>query len=243
LAGPSNLVDLIVGLAWPGVAAFAVWSFRQPLTRLIDRLKSASYDKGKIALEMHEALDRSAEEAQLSPQRAQAPTSAELARSEMIAKAAPDPDAVRSAMEELANEYDAIRRFNLPGSTRTAKMEGVVAKMRTLAQAAFALRHRFADSDQPGRRLAAVAMLGVVPDLDMLDWLGERVLVEKPFIAYHALVALLAATRVPGADPAQRAKIAKVATALRSAASFANDTDRGGLLARLVAETASQGTP
>lgn len=243
MAGSSNLVDLVVGLAWPGVAAFAIWSFRQPLTRLIDRLKSASYEKGKIALEMHEALDRSAEEAQLSPQRAQAPTSAELARAEMIAKAAPDPDAVRSAMEELADEYDSIRRFNLPGSPRTAKMEGVVAKMRTLAQAAFALRHRFSGSAQPGRRLAAVAMLGVVPDQEMVDWLGERVLVEKPFIAYHALVALLAAARAAAADPAQRAKIANVATALRSAATFGDDTDRGALLRRLVEETAAPGTP
>ncbi len=241
MASPSNFVDLVVGLAWPAIAAFAIWSFRAPLTRLIDRLKSASYDKGKIALEMHEALDRSAEEAQLSPQRAQAPTSAEIARAEMIAKAAPDPDAVRSAMEELAEEYDAIRRFNLPGSSRTTKMEGVVAKMRTLAQAAFALRHRFAGSPQPGRRLAAVAMLGVVPDQDMVDWLGERVLVEKPFIAYHALVALLAATR--GADAEQRARIAKVATALSSAAGFGPETDRGALLGRLVAETAAQGTP
>ena len=84
MAGSSNLVDLVVGLAWPGIAAYAIWSFRQPLTRLIDRLKSASYEKGKIALEMHEALDRSAEEAQLSPQRAQAPTSAELARAETM---------------------------------------------------------------------------------------------------------------------------------------------------------------
>ena len=239
MAGSSNLVDLAVGLAWPATIVFAIWAFQQPVTRLIGRIKGASYEKGKFSLEMHEAVERSGVEAERSGKKADAPSEAEVVRAHMIANAAPDPDAVRAAMEDLADQYDTIRRFNLPSSNRTAKMEGMVARMRTLAEAAFPLRRRFAESTSAGQRLATIAMLEVKPDHSMVDWLRDRVLSEneKPFVAYHALVALLAASQDPAADTTQRAQLATVAAMLNANTSFGADADRRRLLDRLLAAT------
>src|SRR5215207_9214061 len=46
-----------------------------------------------------------------------------------------------------------------------------------------------------GERLAAVTVLQVIPDPEYLPWLVDRIAAEKPFIGYHAAVALLAAAR------------------------------------------------
>jgi hypothetical protein len=62
--------------------------------------------------------------------------------------------------------------------------------MRTLGLAAAPLLNEFAKSDSPGRRLAPVAVLEVSPNADYLDWLAKRLDAERPFIGYHAAVAL-----------------------------------------------------
>jgi hypothetical protein len=46
-----------------------------------------------------------------------------------------------------------------------------------------------------GRRLAAVSALQVIPDVRYVGWLAERLAEERPFIGYHAMVALLSAAR------------------------------------------------
>jgi hypothetical protein len=40
-----------------------------------------------------------------------------------------------------------------------------------------------------------IAALEVSPDYDLLGWLADRVSSEKPFLQYHALVAILLAIR------------------------------------------------
>jgi hypothetical protein len=62
--------------------------------------------------------------------------------------------------------------------------------MRTIGRAAFPIRYELIQSPSPGRRLQAIASIQVVPDFDLLDWLVDRIRVERPFIGYHALVAL-----------------------------------------------------
>jgi len=101
----------------------------------------------------------------------------------------------RRQMTELALEYEKLRR-DLPSSdTRTRRMEAVASRMRTLALSAHPLIAEFANSDSPGLRLAAVSTLEAVPGTDHLMWLAERPSAEKPFIGYHAALALLAAAR------------------------------------------------
>ena len=62
--------------------------------------------------------------------------------------------------------------------------------------AAYFLRRQLRSSSNAGERLAAIAMLQVKPEPDALAWLSERFPPhEKPFVAYHAAVALRAAVQ------------------------------------------------
>ena len=108
-------------------------------------------------------------------------------------------------------------------------MEVVVTRMRTLALAAYPLLRDLVSSKSPGERLAAVAILQVRPDPDYLDWLAARLADEKPFIGYHAAVALLVAVR--RLDPPYQAKLqAALQKARNAVGQRPKDTDRNRVL-------------
>jgi hypothetical protein len=120
--------------------------------------------------------------------------SAAATRVEQLTPAA-EVEETRRKITELAREYEKLRH-DLPSSdTRTRKMEVVASRMRTLAVSAYPHISEFANSDSPGLRLAAVSTLEAVPGTDHLIWLAERLSAEKPFIGYHAALALLTAAR------------------------------------------------
>jgi len=50
------------------------------------------------------------------------------------------------------------------------------------------------------KRLAAICILQQVPGTKYLNWLAERVAVEKPFVGYQATLALLLAVRATRDD-------------------------------------------
>lgn len=102
---------------------------------------------------------------------------------------------IRARVAAAAQEYEEIRERMPSGALRTRRMEVVASKMRTLAQESFALLPELTRSDSPGHRLAAVTVLQAIPHADYLDWLAKRIAEEKPFIGYHAAVALLAGAR------------------------------------------------
>jgi len=103
---------------------------------------------------------------------------------------------VRQQIAALAQEYEHIRATMDAGDARTRKMEGVVSRMRPLALAAHTLVPELAASTSPGHRLAAAIMLQAVPKPEFLTWLAQRLGIEKPFIGYHAALALLSSVRV-----------------------------------------------
>jgi hypothetical protein len=117
-------------------------------------------------------------------------------------------------------------------------MTVVMSKMRTLGQAAFALRGEFAFSSDPGQRLAALAIAQVQPDLAMMDWIAGRVsLSEKPFIQYHAIEALLVAARNADAAYADALKRAySTASSNYSMIDPDRRTDRADLLREVEVE-------
>ena len=86
------------------------------------------------------------------------------------------------------------------GDERTRQMEKVATKMRTLGYAASPLLSELSSSDSPGKRLAAITILQVQPNPQMFEWLADRLGIEKPFLGYHAAVALLTAARVHDED-------------------------------------------
>lgn len=104
-------------------------------------------------------------------------------------------------------------------------MEVVASRLRTLAQSVYPLLPELVASNQAGDRLAAVTTLQAIPTIGYVNWLAERVCVEKPFIGYHAALALLEAVRaLPPED------LDQVARALERAEDCARsqrvDTDR-----------------
>jgi hypothetical protein len=114
-----------------------------------------------------------------------------------VAPVPPDSDLelARREIEGLATEYERIRGSMRPGDERTRRMEVVASRMRTLALSTTPILSELTESGSAGVRLAAVATLQAIPDARFTSWLGERVVKERPFVGYHAALALLSAAR------------------------------------------------
>ena len=102
---------------------------------------------------------------------------------------------VRQQIAGLAQQYEHIRATMDAGDARTRRMEDIASRMRSLALAAHTLIPELSVSSSPGLRLAAVTMLQAVPKPDFLTWLAQRLGIEKPFVGYHAAMALLSSVR------------------------------------------------
>jgi hypothetical protein len=178
-------------------------------------------------------LEISAQEAASAQGKSNAPSRGEIARSVVVENLASqgDIEIVRRQGEALAADYERIRASLPPGDERTRRLEVLVAKMRTIGRAIHPLRYEFGDSSSPGKRLVTIAALQVQPDYDMLDWLAERLGVEKPFVGYHALVALLLAIRAPDSRAHLAAIERAVQIAHRNRGAIGGDTDRAHVLA------------
>lgn len=123
----------------------------------------------------------------LSPQR-----SAEDAAERIPAETT---DAARQTIAALAAEYEEIRETMPPSSARTRRMEVIASHLRSLALTGYPLLPNLVRSDSAGERLAATTFLQAIPNREYLGWIVERCRVEKPFVGYHAALALLAMVR------------------------------------------------
>ncbi len=101
-------------------------------------------------------------------------------------------DIIRKQVSKLANDYDALRLSLPSGEDRTKSLERIAAQMKSLGFAVEPLLNELKVSASAGERLAAVTSLELNPQEDFLDWLVERIDVERPFVGYHAALALLA---------------------------------------------------
>lgn len=105
----------------------------------------------------------------------------------------PIDTASREGAAQLAKDYDQIRRDMSSGDERTRRMEGVFSRMKIEAPKIKDLLSSFQESGSAGERLIAIAVLNMFPNVKHLNWLAERMdpEQEKPFVSYHAAVALL----------------------------------------------------
>ena len=107
---------------------------------------------------------------------------------------------IKARMLSFAQEYETLRASMRAGPERTRAMNAVVAKMRTLALAAdLYLEEWMGSAGSPGKRLAAICILQMNPQLSAAAWLVERMRLEQPFVFFHASVALLNTVRRFGA--------------------------------------------
>lgn len=133
--------------------------------------------------------------------------------------------AIKTRMLGFAQEYETVRASMGSGPERTRAMNAVVAKMRTLALAADLFLDELMQSPgSPGRRLAAIAILQMKPQPGAVPWLQDRMAMERPFVFFHASVALLNAVRQFG--PAERVLLGNaLRSSLTQVQSFGEQAD------------------
>jgi hypothetical protein len=199
-----DLTGLFNSVAWPVAAVCCVFLFRPQLTKFLGDVEVVKIFGAEISRKIDKQIEQSAEEAQGKTEAEfhAGPSEGELDRARIVKTLAADANSglIAKQAEALAAEYEQVRASMPPGNNRTRAMEVVVAKMRTIGQAFFPMRHDFAASASPGKRLMVIASLEVARDYDMLDWLAERVGSERPFLQYHALQAILLAARGQSAN-------------------------------------------
>jgi len=138
---------------------------------------------------------------------------------------------MRPQITRLAEEYEHVRDTMSPGDRRTQAMEAVAARMRALAADVYPMLEELAGSASPGQRLAAVSLLEVRPNADYLDWVAARLQdgAEKPFLQYHATLALLQAVRELASSHRPELESA-IAQASRWTAALPPSTDRARIV-------------
>ncbi len=222
--------EFIGHAGWPIVALIGLILFRGPIGRIRKvGWKDFSVEVGRELDAAEKRASAETPEARKGP-----PTAADVAQSGQVARLAQGVDiqAVRATAVELAAEYERVRASMPSGDARTRRMEVVVSKMRALGEAVIPLRHEFRVSPTPGQRLVAIASMQVSPDYEALDWLVQCVKSEKPFMGYHAALALLVAAR----DPRASAYLPELRAARRGIeaieAGLPADSDRTSILAQ-----------
>jgi hypothetical protein len=138
------------------------------------------------------------------------PTDSPVEAAERTAQRAAQADitSVRQEVLELAKEYQHTRATMKASDARTRKMGTIASRMRSLALSSYPLLPELVGSSSAGERLAAVSILELIPDPKYLPWLAERLPVEKPFVGYHAALALLSAVRTLGHSHYEELKVA-----------------------------------
>ena len=220
------IASLISAIAWPLIAVYILGCHGRAIGAFIADLESVTGPGGwGFKRRMKEVLASADAPGRFVDKRI--PPEKDFAAAQRVATAATPADLmeIRRQIRMLAAEYEKVRADMPPGSERTRRMEVIVSKMRTLGEAAFPLRFQLKDSGSPGERLAVIAMLQLRPDPDLYDWLAERAINEKPFVAYHALLALLYAARDRRQTDRQRLKIA-VERCKQALAKLPERTDR-----------------
>ena len=221
------LSGLVEAVAWPIIFLLLLLTQRRRISALIASIETLTLPGG-VKASFRRELEQEARSAGVDREAAKLPPSPELIdAANRIDEASLDYDfdVVRQEAKALAREYERFRTEMTPGSPRTRRMEVVISKMRTLGLAMWPLLDEFAASNSPGERLAAIATLQLRPDTSRLDWLAERLSVEKPFVAYHAAMALLVAVRTLGQE--YKPQLVKaLGTAANAIEALPQDADR-----------------
>jgi hypothetical protein len=204
-----GVAELLSAIAWPSAILFCAIFFRQPLISFLRNVNSVKLFGAELSRKIDSQIEQSARETQAKSETElrSGPSPSELGRAMVVKSLAAEADTGVIAMQAkaFAAEYQQLRDSMASGDERTRAMEVVVSKMRTIGQAFFPIRHEFAASPVPGKRLVVIACLEVSPDYEMLDWLAERVRSEVPFLQYHALVAMVIAAQADAAKDHLRA--------------------------------------
>jgi hypothetical protein len=186
--------ELLAALAWPAVVTGLLIAGRGSLPKLINALTALveRSDHVKVLDVIDLEVKRAGQKAQQKNEIVPEIPEEDREAADRVGGLFSDVKGsdIEERMFELASEYEKTRARMSPGQDRTRAMNAIVARMHTLAMLAQPLLPTFATSDQPGRRLAAIAILELAPSLDYVPWLVERIRKEVPFLLFHASLAL-----------------------------------------------------
>ncbi len=229
--GLTAIANLLSAILWPLIALTVVLIFRVHLIKLLSRLKIINASAFRLEL-ADDLIQKSGKEAEAAGDKAPAPTEKEVVRSgevERLSRGLNDAE-LRQQLSDLANEYERVRASLPPGNDRTLKMTAVAAKMRAAGLIAYRFRYKLVVSPSPGERLLAICALQIQPDFDLINWLAKRVEVEKPFVVYQALWALIRSAENPLAK-SFKLQLTAALTELNKV-DFGTDTGRSNALRR-----------
>jgi hypothetical protein len=189
----SAVAALVGAMAWP-LALFALlFVFRAELRSIIGRLPALldritkatlpgiELELDRVAAEVGSAGDQSGK---ITPRQIEAATRIEIQSREVGSQS------LLKELDRLCLEYDSLRRSLPSGAERTRAMTQVLVRMRSLAPSLVDFIDAYKGSGSAGSRLAAIAMMQMVPRVADLGWLKERFSSEHPFVFYHAALAL-----------------------------------------------------
>lgn len=244
--GLKAIAVLVSSITWPLIAVAVLLFFQAEVRGLMQRTTEGEFGgvlkfKAQAVKELREELKKSASDTSNAPTRQALPTPTQIAAGQKVEAIASKAGTaiVQNEAAQLAREYESVRASMPPGDARTRQMEIIVAKMRTIGKAIFPDRYGLSASTSPGDRLLAIAALEVEPDLEFLHWLGERVMTEKPFVGYHALVALNVAAESKNARFFAKDFRHVVEQIDKNEFTFSNDTDRQMMFNRFKTAVAS----
>jgi hypothetical protein len=223
----TSVAALFAAIAWPATIICVVVIFRAELqstlskvSGLVDRVTKASL--AGINLELDRVADAEADKSgKITPRQVEAAARIAIQTREV------DSKALLAELDRLCLEYDSLRRTLPSGDARTRAMTRVLVKMRSLAPSLTDYLDIYKSSGSAGNRLAAIAMMQMVPQIADLDWLKGRFSSELPFVFYHAALALQNVANICDTRE-KKAKIREVARrALNTVKGFPGVPDHG----------------
>lgn len=215
-------------VAWPLALFLVALLFKDVLRTAINRIPSMldRVTKASIAGVKVE-LDRVADAEKEDKGGKVTPNQKEAAARIAVEKQDLGPQPLLRELDRLCLEFDALRR-NLPsGDIRTRAMTRTVVQMRSLAPSLIEFLDTYKGSGSAGSRLAAIAMMQMVPLSADVKWLESRFSSDPPFLFYHAALALQNAMDSPDANEGRLKEISEAARrALEIVKSFNGVPDR-----------------
>lgn len=181
---------LLAAVAWPVALLVVMLSFRAEIKAIATRLPSLMERVQLLRVGGVEAMLKDV--ASVAREDSGTVSAVEKVAAEQIRESAPFLPRLELSlkMDALAREYDRIRRTMQSGHERTRAMTGVLVQMRALGPSVASHIQTFKSSGSPGSRLAAIAIMQMVPSMIDLDWLVQRFEQEQPFLFYHAALAI-----------------------------------------------------
>jgi hypothetical protein len=212
----ANLLTAIAAIlgavAWPLALFLAALLFNDVLRTAINRIPSMldRVTKASIAgLKLE--LDRIADAEKEDKGGKVTPNQKDVAARIAVEKDDLGPQPLLRELDRLCLEFDALRR-NLPsGDIRTRAMTRTVVQMRSLAPSLIEFLDTYKGSGSAGSRLAAIAMMQMVPTSADVDWLENRFSSDPPFLFYHAALALQNAMDSPDTNEGKSKEIREAA--------------------------------